>query len=213
VENLSALIETILLLITCVWIIYEAVKRLVTGNLEIEVNVWSYIVIGSSIIIDITRSRALKKAAIKHNSQALEADALHFSTDVWSSSVVLLGLVCAHFGFFYADSVAALMVAVIVISVSYRLGKRSIDVLLDKTPKDVLERINESLKEVPGVLHYHDLRIRTSGADTFVDLNIHVDPTLSIEQAHEISHYVQEMIQSRVQRCTVHVHEEPDNIQ
>lgn len=210
VENLSALIETLLLLITCIWIIYEAISRLTTGKLEIEVNVWSYVVIISSILIDISRSRALKKAAVKHNSQALEADALHFSTDVWSSGVVLLGLVCANFGFFYADSVAALFVAVIVISVSYRLGKRSIDVLLDRTPADILERINEALKEIPGVLHYHDVRIRTAGADTFVDLNIHVDPKLSIEKAHEISHHVQEIIQGRVQRCKVHVHEEPN---
>lgn len=210
VENLSALIETILLLITCVWIIYEAVSRLTSGNLHIEVNTWSYVVIISSILIDISRSRALKKAAVKHNSQALEADALHFSTDIWSSGVVLLGLVCANFGFFYADSIAALFVAVIVITVSYRLGRRSIDVLLDRTPPDILERINESLKEIPGVLHYHDVRIRTSGADTFVDLNIHVDPKMSIEQAHEISHFVQEAIQGRVQRCTVHVHEEPN---
>ncbi len=210
VENLSALIETLLLLITCIWIIYEAISRLTLGNLEIEVNVWSYIVVVSSIFIDISRARALKKAAIKHNSQALEADALHFSTDIWSSGVVLLGLICANFGFFYADSIAALFVAVIVITVSYRLGKRSIDVLLDKTPPDILERINDSLKEIPGVLHYHDVRIRTSGADTFVELNIHVDPKMSVEQAHEISHFVQEAIQSRVQRCTVHVHEEPN---
>ena len=84
VENFSALIETLLLLITCIWIIYEAINRLVTGETEIKVNIWSYIVVITAIIIDVTRSRALSKVAKKHNSQALEADALHFSTDVWS---------------------------------------------------------------------------------------------------------------------------------
>ena len=100
IENFSALIETILLVITCVWIIYEAVNRLAYGKTHIEVTVWSYIVVISSILIDITRSRALSKVAKQYNSQALEADALHFSTDIWSSAVVLLGLICANFGFF-----------------------------------------------------------------------------------------------------------------
>ena len=82
IENFSALMETILLLITCIWIIYEATHRLVTGKTEIEVNVFSYVVVIVSIIIDIARSRALYKVARKYNSQALEADALHFSTDI-----------------------------------------------------------------------------------------------------------------------------------
>ena len=91
VENLSALIQTMLLLVTCVWIVYEALHRLITKNVEIEVNIWAYVVIISSIIVDFSRSRVLNRVAKKYNSQALEADALHFSTDIWSSCVVLLG--------------------------------------------------------------------------------------------------------------------------
>jgi len=121
IENLSALAETLLLLITCVWIIYEALSRLISGNTHIEVNVWSYVVVITSIVIDYSRSRALMRVAKKHNSQALEADALHFSTDIWSSLVVLLGLVAANFGIFIADSIAAMGVALIVIFVSYNL--------------------------------------------------------------------------------------------
>jgi cation diffusion facilitator family transporter len=123
IENLSALVETLLLLITCVWIIYEAVHRLRTGQVEIEVTYWSYIVVVSSIGIDYWRSSALMKAAKKYNSQALEADAVHFSTDIWSSVVVLIGLICSHFGWFIADPIAALLVALIVLHVCYRLGK------------------------------------------------------------------------------------------
>ena len=136
VENFSAFLETILLLITCTWIIYEAINRLVNGNTHIEISIWSYIVIISSIIIDVNRSRMLSRVAKKHNSQALEADALHFSTDIWSSAVVLFGLICANFGFFAADSIAALVVALIVLFVSYKLGKKAVDVLLDKAPAE-----------------------------------------------------------------------------
>ena len=100
IENISAFIETILLLITCVWIIYEALNRLISGKTDIEVSVWSYIVVITSIVVDFTRSRALGRVAKKYNSQALEADALHFSTDIWSSLVVLSGLILANFGFF-----------------------------------------------------------------------------------------------------------------
>jgi len=211
IENLSAFVETILLLITCVWIIYEAVGRLVSDtHRDIEVTVWSYIVIVSSIIIDFSRSRALSRVAKKHNSQALEADALHFSTDIWSSAVVLLGLVCANFGFFFADSVAALGVALIVIYVSFKLGKRSIDVLLDRASENTYSKIESAMKGIPEISYYHDIRIRTSGADTFVELNIHVLPELSVKEAHDISHKVEEEIRKIVTRCEVHIHTEPD---
>lgn len=210
IENLSAFIETILLLITCIWIIYEAVNRLITGETHIEVNAWSYIVVVSSIVIDFSRSRALNRVAKKFNSQALEADALHFSTDILSSAVVLLGLICAHFGFFFADSIAALIVAIIVIIISFRLGKRSISVLLDTAPKKTYEKINSLLKNIKEITYFHDIKIRTSGADTFVEVNIHVNPELNIKQAHEISHKVEEEILKIIDRCTVHVHTEPE---
>jgi cation diffusion facilitator family transporter len=211
IENFSALIETLLLLVTCTWIIYEAIHRLTTGKLEIEVNHWSYIVVVSSIIIDYTRSRALKKVAKKHNSQALEADALHFSTDIWSSAVVLLGLICASFGIFSADAIAALIVACIVIYVSYQLGRKSIDVLLDKAPADQVGIIEAIIKEVPQVSTFHDLKIRNSGADVLIELSIHVDPSLSIQEAHRISDEIENRIQGKIPRCIVHIHEEPED--
>lgn len=210
-ENLSALAETLLLLLTCIWIIYEAINRLSTGETHIEVNFWSYLVISLAIVIDYGRSRALYRVARKYNSQALEADALHFSTDIWSSAVVLLGLAAAQFGFFFADSVAALVVAFIVIGVSVRLGKRAIENLLDKTPRETYEKVSSILGEIDEIDHYHDLRVRASGAETFVVLNIHVDPGITIEQAHEISHRVEDRITNAISRCHVHIHIEPDH--
>jgi len=210
VENLSALVETLLLLITCMWIIYEAVSRLVSGETHIEVTIWSYVVVISSIVVDISRSRALMRVAKKYNSQALEADALHFSTDVWSSTVVLIGLIGAQFGFYTADSIAALFVAFIVIYVSYQLGKRAVNVLLDRVPDSVLAEIREELDRIEGVGYFHDLKVRTAGADIFVDLNIHVPKAMNTAQAHEIANRIENKLAQKVYRCHVHVHIEPE---
>jgi len=220
VENLSALIETILLLVTCVWIIYEATNRIMSGKgLELNTTqtIFSFIVVITSIVIDAWRSRKLYAVAKKHNSQALEADALHFSTDIWSSAVVLLGLLCvkiyewAHLQiFFYADSFAALFVAVIVLFVSYQLGRKAIDVLLDKSPKDTKETVRQILKSYPEIKHYHSLKARTAGADTFIKFNVHFDPDLSLRQVHEVCDKIEAEIQSHVTRSEVYIHPEPD---
>jgi len=211
-ENFSALVETLLLVITCIWIVYEAANRLISGNTHIEVTVWSYIVVLTSIAIDITRSRALYKIARKYKSQALEADALHFSTDIWSSAVVLVGLLCANFGIYAADSIAALGVALIVLTVSYRLGKRAINVLLDRSPLTLSDEISSIIKLIPEVLYFHDLKVRVAGADTFVNVTIHVDPELKITEAHAISDRVEEILSKRIERCEVHIHYEPEEL-
>jgi cation diffusion facilitator family transporter len=208
-ENFSALLETLLLVITCVWIVYEAINRLVSGNTHIQVTIWSYVVVITSIVIDVSRSRALYKVARKYNSQALEADALHFSTDIWSSVVVLIGLLCANFGFYAADSIAALGVAIIVLTVSYRLGKKAINVLLDRSPLTLSDEIASIIQLIPDVVYFHDLKVRVAGADTFVNVTIHLDPGLNIKEAHAISHKVDSVICSRIERCEVHVHYEP----
>ncbi|MHC1703634.1 MAG: cation diffusion facilitator family transporter [Tenuifilaceae bacterium] len=210
VENLSALVETLLLLVTCIWIIYEAVHRLISGKTELDVNIWSFLVVIISIGVDYSRSKALSRVAKKYNSQALEADALHFSTDIWSSGVVLLGLICAAFGFLFADSIAALFVALIVIFVSFKLGKKAIDALLDKSPEETVAKIDEILQSVKHITRFHDLKVRTSGALTLVEVNVHVTPGITIEVAHQISHDVEHEIKQFVERCEVHIHIEPE---
>ena len=209
IENLSALVETILLLITCAWIIYEAISRLISGDTHIEVTYWSYIVVITSIIIDINRSRMLSRVAKKHNSQALEADALHFSTDIWSSAVVLFGLICANFGWYFADATAALGVALIVLSVSYRLGKKAIDVLLDKAPVDTIEVVRKTLANYKEVKHFHNVKIRTSGADTFIKFNIHLEPELTLRQVHQLCDEIEKELGGLIARSEVYIHPEP----
>jgi len=213
VENMSALIQVVLLLVTCGWIVYEALHRLISKNVEIEVNVWAYIVIISSIIIDISRSRALSRMAKKHNSQALEAGALHFSTDIWSSGVVLLGLICAQFGFYYADPIAALFVAVIVLYICYELGKKAIDILLDKAPTQSYEVVTEILDNHSEIKEYHNLKLRTAGADTFVSFNIHLEPTMSFTDIHTFCDHLEMDIQQKIPRCEVYIHAEPQSLE
>jgi len=219
VENFSALIETLLLFITCAWIIYEAVRRIFFRDVHVDPSLWAFLVVIVSIGIDISRSRMLYRAARKHRSQALEADALHFSTDVWSSAVVLVGLILVwvgrkampgHAGLLdRADAVAALGVALIVLFVSYRLGKRTIDVLLDRAPEGLKEKIAVAAAEVEGVISAGKVRLRQSGAQTFVDMTIEVDRNLSLERTHAIAEDVEARIQSFVPGADVVIHTDP----
>jgi cation diffusion facilitator family transporter len=217
VENLSALFETLLLLLTCAWIIYEAIHRLFFKDVAVVANIWSFIVMGTSIVIDYNRSRILYKAARKYNSQALEADALHFSTDIWSSSVVIFGLIGVLLagaipGLTFlnkADSVAALGVAMIVVYVSIRLGIRTITGLLDTAPHGSTEQIKSVVEAIPGVINCHKVRVRASGPILFVDVHILVDGTQSLEEAHELTEEVEASIRSILPDADVTIHPEP----
>ncbi len=217
VENLSALFETALLLLTCVWIGYEAVHRIISGRTDVEVTVWSFAVMAISIVVDVSRSRMLSKAAKKYNSQALEADALHFSADIWSSAVVILGLGCVVLGnrvpavawLHYADAVAALFVGFIVIRISWKLGSRTVNALLDAAPEGLEEKVIVSAEAVPGVLNCHSVRVRSSGAQLFVELHVLLDGRISLQDAHRLTEDVEKAIQNAYPDADVTVHPEP----
>jgi cation diffusion facilitator family transporter len=217
VENLSALAETLLLLITCVWIIYEAINRLFFKEVHIDANLWAFGVVALSIIIDVNRSKALRRVAEKYDSQALEADALHFSTDIWSSAVVLVGLFLVKISEWVggltalanADAIAALGVALLVIYVSLQLGKRSVDVLLDTAPAGVAEQIREQVEQLEGVSACQQVRVRRAGAGSFMDIFLEIDGDASFERAHEITARVEEVVHKLVPRADVVVHYEP----
>ena len=218
VESMSALFETLLLLATSGWIIYEAVHRLTAPETHVEVSIWSFIVMGTSIIIDVTRSRILYAAAKKHNSQALEADALHFSTDIWSSSVVILGLVLVIVARQFpslvflekGDAVAALVVAAIVIFVSGELGVRSIQALLDAAPKNgERDRIVQEVSKMEDIANVHAVRIRSSGAGWFVDMHVTMNGRISLNKSHALTEQVEEKVQTILPGADVTVHVEP----
>ena len=216
-ENLSALVETLLLLLTCVWIVYESVRRLwFREGVEVLVNAWSFIVVILSIVVDYSRSRALSRAAKKHESQALEADALHFSTDIWSSLVVLAGLcgvaVAKGVGMPWlekADAAAALGVAVIVIWISFQLGKRSIDALVDTVPRGLQEQVAASAAGVPGVQEVRKVRLRRSGPDVFADVTLTVNHATPFEKTHDIADQAEAAVRALLPRADVVVHIEP----
>ncbi|HEY5983379.1 MAG TPA: cation diffusion facilitator family transporter [Anaerolineales bacterium] len=218
IESVSALFETLLLLATSAWIIYEAVHRLTSPQVHVEVSVWSFIVMGTSIVIDFTRSRILMRAAKKHNSQALEADALHFSTDIWSSSVVILGLILVlvsrafpGLGFLEkGDAIAALTVALIVIYVAAELGLRSIQSLLDAAPGNATtQKIVAAVQAMKVVNDCHAVRIRPSGARWFVDLHVTMDGEISLNESHRITERIEKKVQEILPRSDVTVHVEP----
>jgi len=218
IENLSALIETLLLLGTCVWIIYEAIQRLFFKTVEVDVSLWAFVVMAASIVIDYSRSRILYQAARKHKSQALEADALHFSTDIWSSSVVIIGLVgvllaraVPSLTFLHqADAVAALGVAVIVIFISFQLGKRTIAALLDSAPSGMTEQIKRAVESTPGVSNCHNIRIRSSGPETFLDIHILVDGNLLLSETHSLTEIIEKKIQEIAPGADITIHPEPN---
>ncbi|MCS7282813.1 MAG: cation diffusion facilitator family transporter [Anaerolineae bacterium] len=218
IENLSALVETFLLLLTCVWIIYEAIQRLFFRTVEVEATVWSFVVMGLAIVVDVSRSRALYRVARKYNSQALEADALHFSTDVWSSSVVIGGLILVRLADVFpqyrdwllrADAVAALVVAGIVIWVSLQLGRRTLDALLDRAPEGLEERVRAAIQSVPHVQGCGPVRLRTAGPVTFVEATVRVAPDIPAGMAHEVATRVEEAVATLCSDCDVTVHVEP----
>jgi cation diffusion facilitator family transporter len=218
VENLSALFETLLLLVTCFWIIYEATHRLLFHTTDLEVNYWSFTVMITSIVVDVSRSRMLYRAARKYNSQALEADALHFSTDIWSSGVVILGLFLVkvsewipNFAFLrQADSVAAILVGLIVVYISIRLGIRTVQALLDVAPSGIEKEIISVVEVLPGVTDCHNVRVRYSGPQPFVDIHVLLEANQTLIEAHNLTEEIERVIQELIPNADVTVHPEPN---
>ncbi len=221
VENFSAFIETGLLLLTCVWIVYEAVKRLFFHHVDIEPSLVAFVVIFFSMAVDWWRSRALGRIAKKYDSQALEADALHFSTDIWSSGVVLLGLTLvlvgrSSIGQAYgigwlrdADPVAALFVAGVVVYVSSRLAFKTVDALLDAAPAGVRNQIIAAVRNVDGLLEVDRVRIRRAGNRYFADLSIGLARNVTFQRSEQLADAVTEAVQNVLPNADVVVHSIP----
>jgi cation diffusion facilitator family transporter len=216
IEHLSAFIETGLLIITCAWIVWEAVHRLFFRDVHVEPSLWAFGVMFISITIDTFRSRALFRVARKYNSQALEADALHFSTDVYSSTVVILGLILVyvseqqHLRWLQdADPAAALVVAGIVVYITLRLGKRTVNALVDAAPTGTSALIEETVSHVPGVLSLDRIRTRESGSRLFVDLRLTLADNISLEHAKSVADMVEGEVHHVFPNADVVIHTTP----
>lgn len=209
IESVTALIETGLLFLTSIWIVYAAVERLISGKAEIEVKWYAIAVVIVSIVVDISRSRALKRVAKETGSQALEADALHFSSDILSSAVVLVGLVFVSLGMPWADAVAGILVAVLVCHAAWQLGRKTIDVLVDAAPEGLSEQIDEIASAVPGVVAIEKMRVKPAGPFVFIDLTITVSRTLPQEKVRAICTAVEKRLREEMPDSDVTVNSRP----
>jgi cation diffusion facilitator family transporter len=181
VETLSAFTETFLMGASCVWIVVEAIMRIFVAPVTVRPSVWPFAVLALSITVDLSRSRALKHVAKVSGSQALEADALHFASDIWSSAAVAAGLAAsyagAHFGIGwlrYADPLAALVVSAVILRFAWGLARRTTYELLDTAPAGARERIVRAVERIEGVVELEQVRVRRSGNGTFADLRVAV---------------------------------------
>jgi cation diffusion facilitator family transporter len=181
VETLSAFTETFLMGASCVWIVVEAIMRIFVTPVTVRPSVWPFVVLALSITVDFSRSRALKHVAAVSGSQALEADALHFASDIWSSAAVAVGLAAAyageHFGIpslRYADSLAALAVSYVILHFAWGLARRTTFELLDTAPAGAQQRITRAVERVEGVVDLEQVRVRRSGNRIFADLRVAV---------------------------------------
>ena len=178
-----------------------ALSRLIAGETHVEVTWWAIAIIVASIIIDWHRSRALSQAAEAHASEALEADALHFSSDMWSSAAVIIGLLLAWYGFAAADSIAALVVAGFVGFAALRLGHRTLAPCSTRRPREP-SRSSRRPPMTPGVLGLSKVRVRPAGPTLFFDVDIKVRRTLPFNEVDAIKSAFVAAVRQRFQRPT-----------
>jgi cation diffusion facilitator family transporter len=217
VENFSAFIETTLLLLTCVWILWEAVRRL-SGHHSVHIapSLAAFAVMFFSMAVDWWRSRKLKKIADKYDSQALEADALHFSTDIFSSGVVVVGLALVWAGSHWqvawlvkADPVSALLVSGVIVYVSSRLARRTIDALLDAAPVGYRNRMIDAALKVNGVIEVERARVRRAGNRYFADLTVGLERNVTFQRSGQVVAEITKAVQELLPDADVVIHSIP----
>ncbi len=212
-ENLSSLLQMLIIGVASGILIYESILRILDGSYkDVTAEWWTFAVMGGSVVIDLATSRYLDKAAGEGGgSAALEADSFHFLSDMWGAIAVIVGLVFARFGVKLADPIAAIVVALVISYTAFRSGVRTTGILMDKAPpKAVMDRIIEVATATPEVRAVREVRARVSGNRVLLDMSISLDPTLSIQQAHEVAHQVSAELHRQVpQVMDAVVHAEP----
>jgi cation diffusion facilitator family transporter len=209
VESVAALVETGLLFLTSAWIVVEAAERLIGGAPPVEATWPAAGVMAMSMIVDFGRARRLGRLAREARSPALEADALHFSSDIWSSAVVLLGLGFVHWGFPVGDPVAAIGVAGFVLLAGWRLGRRTVDTLIDTAPAGIAELAREALADLPDVIRLERVRGGPRGSAIAVDLEVAVARTLPLDRVSEIKAEIAARLRARLPAAEVLVQTRP----
>ena len=206
IESIAALAGTALLFLLSGLVIWEAARRLLgSDGHAVQASTWAFAVIITSILVDFFRARLLYRVAGETRSEALEADALHFGSDMWSSLAVLAGLGGVWLGYSWADSVAALIVAAFVCLAGWRLGHRTVSTLTDQAPPGTAKRIEELVRRVAGVVDVERLRVRRAGPILFVDLSLAVSRTLPLDRVDELAASVAGAVQAEMPEAEVGV--------
>lgn len=224
VENLMALVETALLLATAAWVIKEAVERLMSDSpdaLHVETSIWAFVVVIVSLLIDVNRAAMLKRVAKETKSAALEADAAHFASDIWSSAAVLLGITGAacvgftqegsvlHWILLRADVLASLGVVMLILHICYELGMKAINNLMDKSDGESAEKIRELMKTRMPAYPVTRMRVREVGMKVYTEIEVAVPRELHVDTAHEIADAIEDLIASEIPEAETIVHMQP----
>ena len=217
-ENLSGAAEALLIFAAAFWIIFEAIHKLIKPQ-PIEAVGWGVGVMFFSSLVNVVVSRMLFKVGEKTDSIALQADAWHLLTDVYTSAGVMVGLLVLWFGewfmpqrdWHWIDPVAALGVALLIIKAAYQLTVQSIPDLLDvRLPPEEELWVKNKIKEMyPQVRGFHNFRSRKSGATRFVEFHLMLDATMSVKDSHAVNDKIVKEIKCRFCDSKVMVHIEP----
>jgi cation diffusion facilitator family transporter len=207
VESVAALVATALLFVLSAFVFWEAGSRLLGHGAPhaVEATIWAFVVIGASIVVDFFRARLLYRVANETSSQALEADALHFGSDMWSSLAVLVGLGGVAAGFQWADSAAAIVVAVFICIAGWRLGRRTIDTLTDTAPAGAAEEITAIARKVRGVVAVDRVRVRPAGANLFTEITVGVSRTLPLDRVSAVEKEIARAVRAAMPEAEVTV--------
>jgi cation diffusion facilitator family transporter len=214
IENLSAAIEAILILVGSAAIAFEAIRHLVNQT-ELQSIGLGIAVAGISVVVNLVVSAILERNALRTDSPALAGDAAHLRTDALTSGGVMIGLILVKItGAYWLDPVIALAVAAAIVVTGVRLLMRSSRVLVDESlPAEEVDAIREAIEEFAprGVVGYHELRTRKAGARRYIDLHVQFRSGTSLEDAHRTAHELQDRIASRLRHADVLIHLEPED--
>ncbi len=208
-ENLSALGQTLVLVGLAMYIAVHAIIRLQTGRTSVDAAWYAFVVVLMSMVVDGSRSTMLRRIAREERSPALEADAANFRADLLTSTTVLLGLLLVRAGYPSFDAIASLLIAAYVAWMSIRLGRASIDTLMDRAPAGSTARIEQIAASVHGVEEVRRVRVRYVGGEPQTDVTIAISRRVPLERAHDVTEQVERVIAEEEPGADVVVHVEP----
>ncbi len=209
-EHLAALAEASILVLASVFVAWRAVERLAgSSNAHVDAAWYALVVVGIVIAIDASRTIVSWRAARALKSAALESNALHFFSDLLGSATVLIGLVFVRSGYQHADSIAALVVAVLVLAGAARLMRSNVDVLMDRVPVEAEAAARAAIAAIRPVVDLKRLRMREAGGRQFADVVIGVPSGAAVGQGHAAADSVEDAVQAALPRSDVVVHVEP----